>query len=235
MDELRLLQTDAALKLAAEDEFQYVPVMIFRPRDSAEALKIQSSIDSALAGMVKKAGKAGLAVMVFMPEAEALQPNTPGPQLELVLTLRVYENPLINESASGTGITAEQCALNILSSLHHWTRGNQTLVANRKAIKPVDDKAGRIVYDVNVRQDTAAPVKTRCSAPVIVDGGLTVSITSATEAAAIYYTQDGSTPAPGNAAATLYAGAFEPVSQATIRAAAYKSGLCTSSISETQV
>lgn len=234
MDELRLFQTDAALKLAAESAFEFVPVNIYRPRDSGEALKIQTAIDSALAGKVKKNGKAGLAVCVFMPEAETLQPNAPGPMLELVLTLRVYEDVTINESASGTGITAEQCALNILASLHHWTRGNQTVIADKKAIRPVEDRA-RIIYDVNVRLNAAPPFAARVAAPVITEEEINVSIACATSGAAIYYTQDGSTPAPGNEAATLYAAPFEPAPQAFIRAAAYKSGLLSSNIAEAQV
>lgn len=235
MDELRLLQTDAALKLAAEAAFQYVPVSLYRPRDSQEAAQIQTTLDQSLAGLTSKNGKAGLAVLVFMPEAETPEPNTPGPRLSLLLTLRVYENVLINEGASGTQITAEQCALNILASLHHWTRGHQTLVSDRKAIKSVDDKSGRNVYDVTLRQDAAPPRLTKVTAPVITEDEINITITCATAGAAIYYTQDGTSPAPGNTGATLYSAPFEPVSQALIRAAAFFDGYGGSAISERQL
>ncbi len=234
MDTLRQLQEDIAAKLAAETEFQYVPVSVFRPRDSAEALLIQSAIDKALAGLITQNGKAGLAVVVYMPEAETLQPNAPGPQLELVATLRVVENPLVNMGANGTQTTAEQCALNILSSLHHWQRGQATLMADKKAIRPVDTP-GKIALDVVVRQPSGLPMRARVPAPKFDESGPDVSLSCTMEGAAMWYTMDGTPPAPGNASATLYVGAFDPLPLVTLRAAAFKSGFLSSAISEYDV
>ncbi len=214
-----------------ESRFEFVPVFIDRPRSAQEALQIQSAIDKALAGMTKRGGKAGLAVRVLMPEAECPSPNVPGPELEITLTIQVTENPLFNEGANGTGITAEQCALNIASSLGDWPRGSSGVYCDRRALRVVPDD-GRIITDVVVKTLVQVPYYPTVSAPVITEGETLLTLSCGTEAAAIYYTTNDSMPAPGNAAATLYTAPFEPPASGTVRVCAFKSGFKASAISE---
>jgi hypothetical protein len=231
MDALRQLQEDVAYKLKAETRFADVPVFIDRPRSAQEALQMQSAIDKALAGMTKQNNKAGLACRVFMPEAECPSPNIPGPLLEVVLTVQVIEKPMFNEGPNGTGISAEQCALNIVSSLQHWTRGNAALYCDRRALRVVPDE-GSIILDVVIRTQFGVPGYAFVAAPVIAEGETLLTLTCATEGAAIYYTTNGSTPAPGNAAATLYTAPFEPPASGVVRVCAFKASFHASRISE---
>lgn len=229
-DALQLLQLDAHARLEGESAFQYVPLYVSRPRSEDDALQIVSDIDAALAGMTTKAGKSGLAVIVLLPLAEVPEPDVPGPQLELILTLRVIELPLVNMGSTGTGITAEQCALNILQSLHLWNRGTQVLTADRKAITPRSED-GKISYDVKLRQRQGMSMQAKCQRPVITNSAGMITLSTGTSGAALYYTTDGSTPAASNAAATLYSAPFAtPDAGTELRVMATKANLASSDI-----
>ncbi len=118
---------------------------------------------------------------------------------------------------------------NVLGALHQWTNdGSQALYAARDAFKEVFLEGGAIGYDVSFNQ--AMPLQPRAAVdrPVISIMDPSMTITCATAEAAIYYTVDGSSPSPANAAAALYSGAVDisGLSNGTlIRAAAFKAPL----------
>ncbi|MCF7785562.1 MAG: chitobiase/beta-hexosaminidase C-terminal domain-containing protein [Prosthecobacter sp.] len=236
-DALQQLQLDIAAMLRADELFAGVQVIVSRPRDAEDATLIQSNIDNALAGLVQvetgETFKGGLAVIIMMSEGEVPAPNVPGPQLELVQTVRVIENPLVNMGDDGTQITAEQGALNVLSALHHWNPGYGVLTADsRNALKEVNLE-GRVAYDVRFRRDAGITPRAFVQRPQITIGGSDATITCGTSGAAIYWTENGSTPSP--ATGTLYTAPIEFIPGSTLRAAAFKTGLRGSDISTKQL
>lgn len=230
-DALQQLQLDIAAMLAADELFEGVQIIVTRPRSEEDATLIQTTIDSALAGMVQVETtggvfKGGLAIIIMMSEGEVPAPNAPGPQLELVQTIRVIENPLVNMGDEGTLITAEQGALNVLATLHHWNPGHGVLIADgRSALKEVNLE-GRVSYDVRFRRDAGITPRGFVQRPLIAIAETIMTITCGTPGAAIYWTADDSAPTP--ATGTLYT---EPVDvtalltgTTTLRAAAFLAG-----------
>jgi hypothetical protein len=140
-----------------------------RPRDADEAVLIQQSIDAALAGMTEGGtSKAGLTILVQLPDGEVNEREAPGPQLDAVLFIRVTENPLVNEGANGTGLHAEDAAALILSALHHWHRDGRAVYGDKRAIRDGDaDENGLIEFDVVVRTELGGDVPARVSPPQI--------------------------------------------------------------------
>ena len=233
MDLLQRLQLDTAGRIKADSYFADVPVYVSRPRDAAEAVAIQNSIDSALAGLIEQGGKSGIAVIVFIPECrrDPSAPDAPGPRLMVVLTCRVIENPLVNEGANGTGKTAEDCALTLHNLLHQaqFPGYLSGLVSAPEAITPTGN-TGRIELDCKWEARCGLTPPTRATAPVITGTSAAVTLTTATNGAAIYYSTDESYPSAAAAAfsvptATLYTVPFTVASGTVVRAAAEKSGL----------
>ena len=251
LSELRSLQDDIYHRLKAEDAFRYVQIMLVRPRDANEAVLIEKAIQEGLAGLVyvdnqtsngggsdddKAAaiatnGKAGISIEVLTPDGEVNEPNLPGPQLEAVSHLRVCENPLVNFGERGTQIEAEQASQNVLSTLHLWQRGTQTVTADTRAIREMQTESG-IEFHVVLRQKLNAPKQLRTNAPALAYADGNVTLTSGTDGAAIYYTTDGSAPAISNAAAQLYAAPFAADTGTLIRAAAFSTGRLGSAITQ---
>lgn len=235
----------------AEPAFRYVQIMLVRPRDAEDAVLIEQAIQQGLAGMVyvdnqittgegtaeekaaaiEASGKCGITIEVLTPDGEVNEPDTPGPQLEAVIHLRVNENPLVNFGERGSQIEAEQCCADLLGTLHQWQRGSQTLVADRRAVREMESE-GSIEFHVVFRQKLAATRQSRTVAPAIGYAGGNVTLSSATPDASIYYTLDGSSPAPGNTSATLYTAPFAAEAGAFIRAAAFSASRIGSAIIE---
>lgn len=243
-DALQQLQLDLAGHLMSDALFQFVRVVVARPRAAEDAVMIEQTINDALGGLRKyiartagqtdeqweaaceASGKAGLLVIVMMSEGEVPQPGGPGPALELLQVIRVIENPMINEGADGTGVTAEEVATNVLGALHQWTNdGRQALYPAKSAMKEVN-LANGLGYDVTFKRLLPLAPRTAVARPVITVADPSMTITCATSGAAIYYTTDGSFPSPLNG--TLYSGAVdvgELADGTLIRAAAFKSPL----------
>lgn len=246
-DPLQQLQLDIAAHLMADSLFQYVRVVVARPRAAEDAVMIEQAINEALGGLRKyiartpgqtdaeweaaceASGKAGLLIVVMMSGGQVPSPNEPGPKLQLVQVVRVIENPMINEGADGTGLTLEGVKKNVMGALHQWSNdGSQALYSARDAFKEVFLEGGAVGYDVFFNQAMPLQPRTAVDRPVIAIADPSMTITCATAEAAIYYTTDGGSPSPANAAATLYSGAVDISALANgtlIRAAAFKSPL----------
>lgn len=228
------LQRDIGAALEADAALTYVPVHLVRPRDEGESMLVQDAVDQALAGLTAKNGKAGMAVLVFAPEGEVREPNTPGPAEELVIVVRVIENKLVNMASGGTEIPAEELGQSIKGLLHQRSFGSNVLYSDRRASVPVavdDDTLN--VWEYRFRQQVYAQPVTKAAIPVLTRHGDNVTIHSATGSADIYYTLDGSLPWSGNDAATLYSGAVDVSGETAgtvMRAAAFKAGLSMSNV-----
>lgn len=245
-DALQQLQLDIAAYLSVDALFQYVRVVVVRPRVAEDAVMIEQTINDALGGLRKyiartagqsdaeweaaceASGKAGLLIVVMMSEGEVPEPGGPGPALNLVQVVRVIENPMINEGASGTGLTSEEVALNVLTALNQWSpNGGSALYPDRRALREVNLVNG-LGYDVTFKRHMPLQPRSKVARPVISIADPSMTITCATSGAAIYYTADGSFPSAFNAAASLYSGPVDISLLANgtlIRAAAFKSGL----------
>lgn len=240
MSPLERLQADLYGRLEADDYFDDVGVFLLRPREQESFAQIQSRVDQALAGLVKRGGKAGAAVMVLMPTADAIDRNAPGPLLNFQIVVRVVELPVINMGTSGSLKSAEEIALRVHQLGHHFNPGRGgTLLSHPDALTPAADEKDdrRVVIDCRfeLRGGVAAVGKVARPSITPAAGGSvpqSVTLACATAGAALWYTLDDSLPTPGNTAATLYSGAFNVSSAATLRVGAFATDLLPSDVAQ---
>lgn len=232
MNPLEQLQSDVEHCLLSMHLLRHVTITAVRPRSSGEVLNIQTKINNTLAGLSVRNGKRGLGVIVGMPEMRDVNPNMRTVKGELVLVMNLIENPLINEGADGTGLTAEALAWLLATTLPqtNLAPGGQ-IIADKDLIAPQPESVmeKRIEYRVTLRMLThAAPVE-KVATPAVQHASGTLTLSCTTSGAAIYYTLDGSYPGPGNAQATLYSA---PVSVATgaLRTAAHHDDMASSDV-----
>ncbi|MDR1304465.1 MAG: chitobiase/beta-hexosaminidase C-terminal domain-containing protein [Verrucomicrobiales bacterium] len=230
---LERLQLDTAARLDAAARLRYVPVNTVRPRENLDATLIQQTINNALAGLLQRNGKAGVAIFVGMPTA-ANDDQLPGPNLQVTLGVRVIENPLVNMGATGTLQSAEEVALIVLNELHQLNLGlnGAVLYADKNCLAPdLSRETSAVIYDCYLRMGLGLKPCYRAMTPRIDVDGDTATLTAA-DGDAIYYTLDGDYPSPS--AATLYHGAF-PVQPGTlVRAVAYSPTLAASNCATRQ-
>lgn len=177
---------------------------------------IEDQMNQALAGITETNDKAGLAVLVMMPDVmDEDSADSPTPLAKLEMKIRVIENRLINESDLGTGISATAMANHVWAALHYRPLGGRghPLPAPRvieESTLPDDTRAA----DVNLfypAQGLTAPV--RCAQPTISEVAGLITLACATSSAAIYYVAEtvadlAGYPGSGNADATLYTAPF---------------------------
>jgi hypothetical protein len=221
-----------------------IPVILWRPRVTATggietAPQIASKVENAVKGLNLKGGKAGVAIIVFMPVLNVPNGECPGPDCNIGITAQVTELPIVNMGATGTQKTAEEVATTILTELHQLRIGEVgTLVAGGNyqgagAITPrldPDDTSGQVIYDVKLELRVSAAPPARVGHVSISGTAGSVTLSTPTGGATIYYTTNGTFPSSDNTAATLYAAPFAVPSGTTIEAAAYKTGLSQSQV-----
>lgn len=239
MSVLEQMLDDLAARAAADPYYADIALNILRPRAQLSAAAIQTKIDQALAGLVRKGGKCGAAVTFLMPIGDTEKPNVSGPQLRFVYTVRVQEIIEINMGPSGTGKSAEEIALHTLQLFHLcMLNGGNCLYADPSTLTPSLEFDPKLTYDVRLRAQGGLPRVDKCALPIIApgsgDGSTEITLTCATPGAAIYYTTDGSYPYAGNDEAQLYSapfalGAFAPC---TLRAAAELAGYQQSDVNQ---
>lgn len=218
----RDLQDDVKGRLENHDFFSDVPVLLQR------AGNIDNEVERALNCLNEKTGKMGACLIVLMPETEAPEENLPGPPIEIVISVQVYELTLVNEDTAngGTGKDAESLANVVLNLLHLYAPyhlGN-VLVADRKPIRPVKIE-GAVSYLVMLRLRTGLENPQKVATPTLTEEDGLYTLTCATAGATIYYTIDGSHPGPVNEEAIEYTAPFaEPATGTLVRWVAYKSG-----------
>lgn len=232
---LEQLQVDIAARLAADSFFVDIPVYVLRPRASLGFLQIQDLINQTLMGLTIQASKCGVAVIVLMPLADGYNPDTPGPRLRFLPTVRVQEFPPVNMGPTGTAKTAEEVGLYVMQMLHQANFGNgNVLVAADEAMTPSDAYDPKLTIDCKFRMESglaqAAQVATVLVAPRSGSHSQSVTMTCATVGASIYYTTNGDYPTA--ASGTIYSAPFTPAAACTIRAVAVLSGYMQSNISQ---
>ncbi|HTJ77942.1 MAG TPA: chitobiase/beta-hexosaminidase C-terminal domain-containing protein [Rariglobus sp.] len=224
------LQLDLYTRYLSDSFFADIEVSLIRPRAKAGFAQIYEQIEQVLGGIKKKAGKAGASVQVLMPASDQLDPNVPGPRLDVLLTVRIQEIVPINLGPVGTGKTAEEIAEHCIQLGHQFTPfgGNILLFSS---MVPTDAFDPRVTVDVSFSVKSGLQPVPKVARPAITAGGsLAFTLSCATAGAAIYYTTDGTYPGSGNTTATLYTGAVTLEAAATVRAAAQKDGLLPSDV-----
>ncbi len=227
---LEIIQDDCADKLNSEDLFSTISVVAVRK------LQIVSEIARRLPHLTVKNSKVGCGVLVGMPVIDVVDPNVPGPQLEVRLPFRVQENPTINQGSGGTQKSAEEVALNILKIVHQFQlAGFVGFYGDKGAITPNTEFEGLVTYDVTLTGRLGTTPLTKCAMPTIAEATLTITLACATSGAAIYYTADGTFPGSTNlvsngGTAVLYTVPFAVTSGTVVRYAAFKTGLIGSDV-----
>lgn len=230
--DIERLQTEISDKLNSEEEFAIVTVVTLRK------LVILSDINASLVYLTEKAGKKGVGCIVGMPSVDVPSPNVSGPERELRISVRVMEQPTINQdiAGGGTGKTAEAVALAVQESLHQFEiEGLCALYCAKDSIRPNNQFEGVIAYDVNITADLPRTPKQFCVLPAISGAPAAVTIAAGTPGATTYYTQAVSPTEPplpwsGAVGVSIYAAPFAVAPNTIVRWAAYKAGLLGSDI-----
>jgi hypothetical protein len=222
---LSQIQQDIMTLLLGDPDLAVVPVYQFKE------LIVQSLADQAVSIWTDRSGlhKSGTAIEVRLPAIRAKYPNVPGPQLQLEMTIRIFEDPAQNTS----GLTAESIGMEVL----RWLDGvaldgdiQLTADSRDRALKPVYEYPDRYTYDAIFVSEFPQDHTARVASPVTTDDNSgNVTLTCADPAAAIYCTTDGTMPLIGNPA-QLYTAPFVVGPGTIIRSVAWKPGLLPSFI-----
>ena len=228
-DQLSLQQQDLCNLLLSDPALAVVPVNTFKAMLISAVASEAADIWTDRSGL----GKKGCAIQVRMPALRVMTPNVPGPQYQVEYTVRVFEDPVENN----TGLTAESIALEIF----HWLdgamlSGNATIIADNRgaALRPVYDYHDRFAYDVVFVAQSPQDSRDRTVTPALSDdghGGITLSCADSN--AQIYYSINAALPVVG--VATPYSAPFQISSGDTVRFFAYTPGLLPSFISCAQI
>ena len=231
LNPVNLLQNELRDRLLADPYFADITVLSEREGN------ISYIIAKGLKLLTKKDDKIGVAVIVGLFSADVNNDNVPGPHFDDGATLAtVFENPLLNSGAAGTGKAAVDIAVRAAQILHHYYPagiGQTLLVTGKPAVDPVLDLPPGIVgYSVRVAIALDSIVLGKVGQCTISPAGgavpQEVTLTCETAAASIYYTLDYSYPYAGNTNATLYTVPFTISAAAMLRVVAHKTDLVAS-------
>jgi hypothetical protein len=235
MNPLQQLQEDAVNYLLGNPATAAVGYESFRQQT------IDGAVKQALAGWsIRLAGKTGVYCLVLMPSFFVEDPNVPGVQGSVELTIRTFEDPKINN----TELTAEDVALANL----RWfgdglvIAGLLAIYASTKgpALKPNYDYPGFLVYDTVLRGQLPQDYPGRTAQPTISsdsDGNVTVGCSDG--AAGIYYTLDGSMPQPGDSTGAgstkVYTAPFTAATGTVVRCVAWNTAILPSDVDQAAI
>lgn len=237
MQLLRQIQDDIQGRLLSCPEFAHVDVSIVTGNGGKIVSVLRDLLNRVLTGLKVTQGKAGLSVLILMPEIriEETMRTVPGPQIDLRCGVQVIENDEVNRGTKGTGITAESLAHTVLSLLHLWQpRSGVLLLADRDAVTVADideEMPATIAYQVNFSTPMSTSPAARCIAPTpeYAIGSMTLTGQSGAEH---WFTTDGSFPRPAAQGSILYAGAVALPVGTFVRAASYLPDVAGSDIIE---
>ena len=227
---LEQIQVDCEERLKADPWFGDLAIIEQRKGVTLDELKQRLSVG------LGRGGKVGACILVLMPGGGP-QDQTPGPRLYLVQSFIVLVHPELNSRSTGTGKSAEEIAYRILQLFNFAHLGyGAVLESESDALVPTDSFDGLVGYQVNLHTAAGEVPLSRVITPSISAPGTaapqTITITTATAGAAIWYTTDGSYPSSANANAHAYGAPFTQATAATVRAAAEKSGLQQSNVTQ---
>ncbi len=210
---LMSIQQEIADRLLADPFFATIPILVEQPRDVS--YELQASIAAA-----------GTYGIVLVPQATVSASTAPGPIFDPVeIAVIVRENIPVT-----SGPHALEVAETALALLHLFrpTTINEVLSAAPHALQRMNEP-GVVAYEIRVRtQAGAAYAVPQLDAPTISSAGThspqTVTLASDTTGAAIYYTMDGSQPAPRSPTSILYTAPFAVNAPTRLRVRAWLAG-----------
>jgi hypothetical protein len=235
MNPLQQLQEDAIHYLLGNPATAAVGYESFRQQ------AVDSAVRRALAGWsVRVPGKTGVYCLVLMPSFFVEDPNVPGVQGAVELTIRTFEDPKVNN----TDLSAEDVALANL----RWF-GDGLVIAGLLAIypntrgpalKPNHDFPGFLVYDTVLRGQLPQDFPGRTAQPTIAgDNAGNVTLACSDGAAGIFYTLEGSMPQPGDSssegATKVYATPFAVANGKVVRALAWNPAILPSDVNQATI
>lgn len=227
MQLLKTIQTDLQGLLMSCSDFASVDVCIQEGNGNKSVELTRDRLNRVLSGLKKTNDKAGLSMLIPMPEVriESGMQGVPGPQVNLRMSVQVVENSSVNRSDKGTGITAESAAFTVLALGHLFQLGSGTiLLADERGIEPAeldDEMTADVAYQVNFTLPMSTQPLPKTSAPVLsVNGGGELVLLGQVGAKHVV-TLDGSFPWPGAPGALVYDAPFVPAEGSRIRAASY--------------
>lgn len=223
-------QEEIVSRILADEYFSDVTVLYERKQD------LENEIERALGTLKEKGSKIGVCVVVMSPEVSVNSSNIARPIMDLDISIRVLEDVVVNSSTNGTQKMSINIARRVLRVLYDYisTGVVKLLRPKNPAISFVDDPIASLAYEVRftTKEDDRDIVDKVSCVSISLDAGV-LTLSTATSAASIYFTTDGSYPWVSNSEATLYNPLNKPVvtETCTIRAGAYKNGLIASNIS----
>jgi hypothetical protein len=214
---LASIQQEVADCLLADPFFANIPVLVEQPRDVS--YELQASVAAA-----------GTWGVVLVPQALVSAPTAPGPWFDPVEIAVIFrENVPVS-----TGPHALEVAETALALLHLYrpTTFNEVIIAAPTALKAVKEP-NVVAYEIAVRTQAGAGYAVpQLDAPVISSAGTaspqTVALSSDQSGAAIYYTLDGSQPAPRGPTSFLYTAPFVISTPSLLRTRAWLAGFVAS-------
>jgi hypothetical protein len=235
MNPLQQLQEDAVNYLLGNPATAAVGYESFRHQ------AIDGAVKQAFAGWsVRMPGKTGVYCLVLMPSFFVEDPNVPGVQGSVELTIRTFEDPKINN----TNLSAEDVALANL----RWFGDGLVIAgllaiypsARGAALKPNYDYPGFLVYDTVLRGQLPQDYPGRTVQPTITnDDADNVTLSCSDDDAGIYYTLDGSMPQPGDTSATgstyVYASPFPVTTNTVVRCLAWNPAILPSDVNQATI
>ena len=221
-----LLQSDLLGVLLADD------FIGTRAGLAVEPGAVESVVNTKLAKAVGagRDGRVGVGFLVLPVErAEDDNPSLPGGPLKLTLTIQFVEHVTLNQAATGTRFPIRIYAARAAKILKLYTPVGftQSLVPANPVISEFTNHTNKAL---RVGQVTFTALEAdemplhRINRPQLAVSGTsfpyTITVT-APEAAAIYYTLDGSHPYAGNPTAVLYTGPVSVTESCLFRARAF--------------
>ena len=214
---LTAIQQEIANCLLADPFFANIPVLVEQPRDVGYELE-RSVAQATTFGVVR------------VPQALVSATTAPGPYFDPVeIAVRFCENVPVS-----TGPHALEVAETALALLHLFrpTTINEVISAAPTALKAVT-VPNVVAYEIYVRTQAGASY----AVPQLDEPGITATGTSVPQTiglssdqpgAAIYFTLDGSQPAPRGPTAMLYSAPFVVSEACLLRARAWLAGYAAS-------
>lgn len=211
--------------LTAMAYFQDIPIVQEEKKD------ITSEITRRLAGTYPGGtGKSGLMIILLTVKLKLIKTADAGPVVNFIHCAHIVENPTINQSSAGTGLSRQE----VLEYLIAATHANFTPTSARAPFMASD-------FEIMIDDGTKLPSEdaffetpamigitlNQVADPVIALNGnnsaghVGITITGSTPGAAIFYTLDGSAPGTGK---NLFTGDFLVQHGTTIRARAWLAG-----------
>ena len=213
MSVLTSIQHEVADCLLADPFFAAIPILIEQPRDVS--YELQTS-----------AAAAGIYGVVLVPQAAVSAPTAPGPIFDPVeITVRIIENVPVADGAHALEVAETALAL---LHLYRPSTINEVFTAAPMALKAVK-VSNAVAYEIYIRTQAGASYAVpQLNAPVISSAGKVtpqlVALSSSQAGASIFYTLDGSQPAPRGPTSHLYTAPFTLSAPAVVRTRAWLAG-----------